>query len=148
MFVRENMSYSELAGLRRVSFKPPPIPETYSSEEGNIIAQLWNQTVEKIPMLKSLESRRKVQVAAYIAAQNVATLGESEKQLAFSLKRRLNQWDEEWRNEVLEKVLQGWQNEFIANSSRRATIKRNRERFPKIYHEPRFDESQYTIPDQ
>jgi hypothetical protein len=84
-----------------------------------------------------------MQIAAYVASQNSANLGESETKLAFSLKRHLNQWDEEWRKEVVEKVIQGWQNEFIANRSQRDSTRQNRERFPQIYHEPRFDESQY-----
>jgi hypothetical protein len=145
MHVKQKDSYSELAGMRRISFKPPPIPETYKSDEGKTIAKLWNTTVEKIPMQNALEYRRKMQIAAYQASKKSAELGESEAKLALSLKRHLNQWDEEWKKELLEKVLQGWRNEFLANESLRATIKYNRERFPKIYHEPRFDESEYFI---
>jgi hypothetical protein len=147
-FVLKKDSYSELAGMRGVSFTEPKLPKNCESEEGKAIVKLWNKITAKIPMQNSLKSRRKIQVAAYTAAKEAAKLGEPETKLALSIKRRLNQWDDEWKKEFLEKVLQGWRNEFIANESLRSLIKQNRQSFPKIYHDARFDESQYIINSQ
>jgi hypothetical protein len=80
-------------------------------------------------------------ISEFIATSDKAT--EGDRQLAKSLKWRLNQWDEEQRKEYIETMLKGWRAVFLSNSGRRDITRDNRRRFPHIYKEERYDENSY-----
>ncbi|MDR2168906.1 MAG: hypothetical protein LBP59_02070, partial [Planctomycetaceae bacterium] len=65
--------------------------------------------------------------------------GENEKQLAHSLKWRLNQWDDKQRKEWNETVKHAWQHFYDTNEGLRESIESHKKGFSKILQERLVD---------
>ncbi|MDR1478962.1 MAG: hypothetical protein LBJ00_08470 [Planctomycetaceae bacterium] len=138
----------KIVGMPRmalVPYDPPPLPEKDLSNAGENIILFWKLLEEKgnfhDVILKQYRYRLALYRTAVYAAERNAI--ETDKQLAKSLKWRLNQWDEEQRKEYIEVMLRGWRADYLSNGAIRDMIKDNRKRFPHIYKEPRYDENTY-----
>jgi len=131
-----------MAMMQGVSYVPPPFPDKIDHEVGNLALYLWHLLNDKYEY-DSVKFQRFYRIKMYIASDRLAGEGEAVKQLAESIKWRLNQWDERQRKEYEEIMLQGWMEYFCANALHRELIKKNKESFPEIYKEIRYDESHY-----
>ncbi|MDR1925941.1 MAG: hypothetical protein LBQ66_16355 [Planctomycetaceae bacterium] len=133
--------------MGRVPYEPLPLPaSTITSDTGKRIIRVWNQIENNYDYQGLLLRQSRYKIALYQAAiHNAKRAGadDNDKQLAESLKWRLNQWDEKQREEYIETMLKGWRAYYLSNGLFRDIIKSNRERFPAIYKEPRYDESTY-----
>ncbi|MDR2345308.1 MAG: hypothetical protein LBE18_04510, partial [Planctomycetaceae bacterium] len=91
-----------------------------------------------VTIIKSL--KRKAGIAAYVTAARNTELGENEKQLAYSIKRRLNQWDESQRKECHETMQRAWQHFYDTNEGLRESIESHKKGFSKILQERYVEE--------
>ncbi|MDR2170924.1 MAG: hypothetical protein LBP59_12345, partial [Planctomycetaceae bacterium] len=93
--------------LAPIRYDPPQLPESFDNRESRQIMLLWKTLDKNYNKKTNIEKQRKARIAAYVAATRNAELlsgGENEKQLAHSLKWRLNQWDDKQRKEWNETV--------------------------------------------
>ena len=128
--------------MGKVHYAPPSFPEKINSEMGNLAYSLWNLLNDKYGY-DSIKFQWSYRVKIFVASDRIAGEGEEAKQLADSIKWRLNQWDEGQRKEFEDTVLRGWMEYFCANALHRDLIKKNKNSFPEIYKEAYYDESHY-----
>ncbi|MDR2345002.1 MAG: hypothetical protein LBE18_02960, partial [Planctomycetaceae bacterium] len=118
-----------------IRYDPPPLPKSFENRESRQVMLLW-KTLDKCYNKKSnIEKQRKARIAAYVTAARNTELGENEKQLAYSIKWRLNQWDESQRKECHETMQRAWQHFYDTNEGLRESIESHKKGFSKILQE-------------
>jgi hypothetical protein len=90
-------------------YNPPPFPDHYEDHYSYRVASLWNTLDNKYDREGNIDMQRKYRIAAYQSATRNANKNENLKKLAYALKWRLNQWDDDQRKEWNEAVRKGWE---------------------------------------
>jgi hypothetical protein len=121
--------------LHPIDYNPPEFPESFDRREPRQVLLLWHSLEQCYNMKSGIEMQRKNRIAAYLAAVHDAKsgdAGDSEKQLAYSIKWRLNQWDDEQRKEWRGTVQRAWQHFYDNNEGLRKSIEGHKYGTPKF----------------
>ncbi|MDR1384378.1 MAG: hypothetical protein LBJ67_11145, partial [Planctomycetaceae bacterium] len=116
-----------------VKYEPPPLPSECSSGVGSQILLLWEELDKKYAFRKNVNVQRQYRVAAYQAASAFSSKEAVMNQLAYSLKWRLNQWDDAQRQEWMTIMKQNWQIFYDTNPTLRKTIESHKYGVPEIF---------------
>jgi hypothetical protein len=122
-------------GLHDVKYNMPSLPNHYEDHYSYRIAKLWNTLDKKYDRIGNAKIQRKFRIAAYQAANSIADDGEKQKQLAYCLKWRLNQWDDEQRKEWDETMKKGWNALYNGNESIRKAFDSYKNGVPEIFRD-------------
>jgi hypothetical protein len=124
--------------LQYMDYLPPPFPKCGDDEPvGRLIIGTWYRLDNKYNCAGIFELQRKRRVALYQAAEKFyKEPNEKMTKLAYTLKWRLKQWDEEQRKEWNEKTKQGWQKFYDSNETLRESVESERKGIvPKMMRE-------------
>ncbi|MDR0521264.1 MAG: hypothetical protein LBH00_05370 [Planctomycetaceae bacterium] len=113
---------------KNFQYGPPPLPENTANGKGTLIGRIWTLADGKYAMKGNVEWQRKARIAAYQTAARCADEGEDMQQLLKSLKWRLNQWDDEQREEWYNVMSHSHRGMILENPSVKKTIDQYKDR--------------------
>ncbi|MDR2641249.1 MAG: hypothetical protein LBC74_00480 [Planctomycetaceae bacterium] len=118
-----------------VKYDPPLFPKHYEDHYSYVIAKLWNILDAKYDCVANVNVQRKFRIAAYQAANSAADKDDYQKQLAYCLKWRLNQWDDKQRKEWNETMKRAWEALYNGNESIRKSFDSYKDGVPAIFRD-------------